>query len=127
MPVAVAVLLFCAGAALLAWWVWLRLGRTGSARSWARGSGEDVRRSMFLIPAVGAALVAVSLAAPAERGSQPAGAVAGVCLVVFLVLSTWGGLGLPIPRWYLPRWARDEYTRMRASEKSQRTRRTERR
>lgn len=122
MPVWLAVLLGCAGAGLLAYWVWLRLGRTAYARSWARGTERNAINAMCGIPAVGFALVGVALTGPAADGSGIASAVSAVCLVLMLVIGTWGGLQIPVPLWSLPRWARAEVTRRREAEKQIRAR-----
>jgi hypothetical protein len=125
MPVWLSVLLGCAGVAALGYWVWLRLGRTASARAWARGTERNAINAMCGIPAVGFALIGAALTVPADHGSGLASTLAVLCFVLFVAFGAWGGLQIPVPLWSLPGWARAEVGRRRAAEKRARARRKE--
>jgi hypothetical protein len=91
---------------MLAFVVWSRLGRTHGARWWV---GDRFQESAVLFWLPGLALV---LAATAGLRGYDDGANKGALayvplLLVGLVVSLWGGLFLPAPRWYVPRWSQE--------------------
>jgi hypothetical protein len=91
---------------ILAVGVWSRLGRTHGARWWV---GDRFQESAILFWLPGLALV---LAATAGLRGYDDGANKGALayvplLLVGLVVSLWGGLFLPVPRWYVPRWSQE--------------------
>jgi hypothetical protein len=104
--VAVSVLLLVVAVVMLAFVVWSRLGRTHGARWWV---GDRFQESAILCWLPGLALV---LAATAGLRGYDDGANKGALayvplLLVGLVVSLWGGLFLPAPRWYVPRWSQE--------------------
>jgi hypothetical protein len=104
--VAVSVLLLVVAVVMLAFVVWSRLGRTHGARWWV---GDRFQESAVLFWLPGLALV---LAATAGLRGYDDGANKGALayvplLLVGLVVSLWGGLFLPVPRWYVPRWSQE--------------------
>jgi hypothetical protein len=104
--VAVSVLLLVVAVIMLAFVVWSRLGRTHGARWWV---GDRFQESAVLFWLPGLALV---LAATAGLRGYDDGANKGALayvplLLVGLVVSLWGGLFLPAPRWYVPRWSQE--------------------
>lgn len=117
------VALVCLGSAVLAWWGRLRAGRSAAARSWAHGSARSALNAMCAVPSVGAALVTAGLTPAASHGSALASLVCLVTLPIFVVLGLWGGLQLPLPRWYLPLWARERAGTWRTAGKGPRPRR----
>ena len=97
-------LLVVVAVAMLGFVAWSRLGRTEGARWWV---GDRLQESAVLFWLPGLALV---LAATAGLRGYGNGAHPGVLafvplLLVGLVVSLWGGLFLPVPRWYVPRWS----------------------
>ncbi|GAA3704552.1 hypothetical protein GCM10022399_21410 [Terrabacter ginsenosidimutans] len=103
---AVSVLLLVVAVVMLAFVVWSRLGRTHGARWWV---GDRFQESAILFWLPGLALV---LAATAGLRGYDDGANKGALayvplLLVGLVVSLWGGLFLPVPRWYVPRWSQE--------------------
>lgn len=100
------VLLVVVAVAVLGFVVWSRLGRTLGARWWV---GDRFQESAVLFWLPGLALV---LAATAGLRGYDGGAHRGALLfvpllLVGLVVSLWGGLFLPAPRWYVPRWSQE--------------------
>lgn len=104
--VTVSVLLVLAAAALLAFVGWCRRGATLGARWWV-GDRHQESAVLFWLP--GLALVLAATAGLRGYGPGPhAGLFALVPLLLSgLALSLWGGLFLPVPRWFVPRWARE--------------------
>lgn len=99
-------LLVVVAVAMLGFVVWSRLGRTHGARWWV---GDRFQESAILFWLPGLALV---LAATAGLRGYDDGANKGALafvplLLVGLVVSLWGGLFLPAPRWYVPRWSQE--------------------
>ncbi|WP_344255192.1 hypothetical protein [Terrabacter carboxydivorans] len=99
-------LLVVVAVAMLGFVVWSRLGRTHGARWWV---GDRLQESAILFWLPGLALV---LAATAGLRGYDDGANKGALafvplLLVGLVVSLWGGLFLPAPRWYVPRWSQE--------------------
>ena len=100
------VLLLVVAVVMLAFVVWSRLGHTHGARWWV---GDRFQESAVLFWLPGLALV---LAATAGLRGYDDGANKGALayvplLLVGLVVSLWGGLFLPAPRWYVPRWSQE--------------------
>lgn len=99
------------GLAVLALTWWSRAGRTHRARWWAnRGDGGtlDERMVLFFLPSIGLFGIAVGPLMSFEP-NNPAHTwmlVFAPLLLVAFVLLVWGGLILPVPRWYLPAWLR---------------------
>jgi len=103
--VAVSALLVVVAVAMLGFVVWSRLGRTEGARWWV---GDRLQESavLFWLPGLALVLAATAGLRGYGNGAHP-GALAFVpLLLVGLVVSLWGGLFLPVPRWYVPRWSR---------------------
>lgn len=99
-----------AGAALLAVAVWSRRGATPRARWWV-GSRLNESAALFWFPGVGLILFAAGFLSTHRSGSGADWTFWFVPLVaVGGALALWGALLLPIPRWYTPRWTRDEQT-----------------
>lgn len=100
------------GLALAGYVLWARAGRSPRARGWAaRGQGStlDERAVLFFFPAVALFLLALGPLFGYD-GNDPSHQwrLAFVPLVILGgVLGLWGGLQLPVPRWYLPRWLRE--------------------
>ena len=99
------------GLAALALVWWSRAGRTPRARWWAkRGDGGtlDERMVLFFLPSIG--LFGITMGPlmsfePNNPGHTWMLLFAPLLLVAF-VLFVWGGLILPVPRWYQPKWLR---------------------
>lgn len=99
-----------AGAALLAFAVWSRRGTTPRARWWA---GERINENavLFWLPGLGLILVAAGFLSFHRSGPGADWTFWFVPLVaVGGALALWGGLFLPVPKWYAPGWTRDEKT-----------------
>ncbi|WP_147062715.1 hypothetical protein [Terrabacter aerolatus] len=100
------VLLVVVAVALLGFVVWSRLGRSEGARWWV---GDRFQESaiLFWLPGIALVLGATAGLRGYDDGAHQ-GALAFVpLLLVGLVVSLWGGLFLPAPRWYVPRWSRE--------------------
>lgn len=102
--VAVSALLVLVAVAMLGFVVWSRLGLTEGARWWV---GDRLQESAVLFWLPGLALVLAATAGLRGYGNGAhTGALAFVpLLLVGLVVSLWGGLFLPVPGWYVPRWS----------------------
>ena len=99
------VLLAVAGAALLvAVFVWRRQARNGPA--WWTENVFHRRAVLCVMPGIALALLTAGPVATYDRGD---GLQIWAALPFFagLILTTWGWLGLPVPRWYLPRWLKE--------------------
>ena len=97
-------LLVVVAVGMLGFVVWSRLGRTEGARWWV---GDRLQESavLFWLPGLALVLAATAGLRGYGNGANP-GALAFVpLLLVGLVVSLWGGLFLPVPRWYVPRWS----------------------
>lgn len=104
------VLLVVLGLALAGFVLWCRAGGE-RARWWAgRGDGAtlDERAVLFFLPALALFLVSLGPLLGYDGNEPDSGwRLAFVPLVVLgAVLGLWGGLQLPVPQWYLPRWLR---------------------
>ena len=101
------VLITSVGVILLAAVVWSRLGRSESARWWV---GDRVQENavLFWLPGIALILIATGPLMTYDDGAN--GAVLGFVPLVLVggLLSIWGGLFLPVPRWYTPRWTRTD-------------------
>lgn len=99
-----------AGCALLAVAGWSRSGVSRRSRWWV-GSRLHESAALFWLPGVGLILFAAGFLSTHRSGSSadwtfwfvPLAGLGGI-------LALWGALFLPLPKWYPPRWARDEQT-----------------
>ena len=100
------VLLVVVALALLGFVTWSRLGRTHGARWWV---GERFQESavLFWLPGLALVLLATAGLRGYDDGANPGVLVLVPVLLLGLVVSLWGGLFLPVPRWYVPRWAHE--------------------
>jgi hypothetical protein len=91
--------------------VWMRLGRSPSARAWVGSSGErGVRLSLFVLPGIGLCALALGISPWLDGG--PGGLLLLVLVAAGLVcLLGWGMMQLPYPRWTVPGWARERVAR----------------
>lgn len=104
------VILTVAGVLLLAYAGWSRLGRTRAARWWA-GNVVNENAVLFWLPGLGLILLASGPLLTYEAGPGGHWSFWFVPLVAIGgVLALWGGLFLPVPQWYAPRWTRDGTT-----------------
>ena len=102
--------LILGGVAAMALVLWSRGGRTHRARWWAdKGTGDalDERLVLFFLPGIALGLWGFALLYDFS-GSQVQWwrLPALPALLLGFVLIMWGGLQLPVPRWYLPAWLR---------------------
>lgn len=99
-----------AGAALLAFAGWSRRGATTRARWWV-GSRLQESAALFWLPGVGLILFAAGFLSTHRSGGSADWTFWFVPLVAIGgTLALWGGLFLPVPKWYSPGWTRDEKT-----------------
>ncbi|MDN5796651.1 MAG: hypothetical protein L0H79_12960 [Intrasporangium sp.] len=102
------VLITAIGISLLAVVLWCRLGQSERARWW---TGDRVHENavLFWLPGLGLILLAAGPLMTYDGANR--GVLSFVPLVLLGgLLSLWGGLFLPVPRWYTPRWTRSETT-----------------
>lgn len=91
--------------------LWSRAGRTHRARWWAsRGTGStlDERMVLFFLPGIAVALVGLGPVLHYDEFDRSTHWLLWFVplLIIGGALTLWGGLQLPVPRWYLPRWRR---------------------
>lgn len=100
------------GFAMLAVAGWSRSGVNRRSRWWV-GSRLNESAALFWVPGVALILFAAGFLSTHRSGSSADWTFWFVPLaVVGGTLALWGALLLPIPKWYTPRWTRDEQTTM---------------
>jgi hypothetical protein len=111
-------LLLLGGLVVLAASLWCRAGRSDAAQWWV-GSDWNERAILFVLPG-GSVFVLGLLSVQWVEGSAgihgPNDALmflAGVTALMGVVVMVWGMFFLPIPRWFVPRWFRQELIRRR--------------
>lgn len=99
-----------AGCALLAFALWSRSGLNQRSKWWI-GSRVNENAVLFWLPGLGLILFAAGFLSNHAAGTAADWTFWFVPLVVIGgLLSLWGGLFLPVPRWYAPRWTRTDTT-----------------
>lgn len=99
-------LLILAALALAGFVGWCRSGRSIASRWWV---GDRLNESaiLFWLPALAVVLLTTAALRGYDDGNLPLRLLLVPGLLGGLLLSLWGGLFLPVPRWYVPRWARE--------------------
>lgn len=117
-------LLLLGGLAVLAFSLWCRAGRSRVARWW-RGSETSERAVLLVFPGLSVVLLAAGLLPLTDDGSEVR-VLLGLAVLAGLAVATWGGLALPVPRWYVPGWVRPEHDRRRQEQRSRKAARRRR-
>lgn len=105
-----------AGVLLAVFVLWSRRGRSHRARWWAaRGDGGalDERMVLLFLPGIALVLIALGPLLQYDEFDRSTNWLLGFAPLAIIggVLTLWGGLQLPVPRWYLPRWLRQRAAR----------------
>lgn len=113
-------LLLVAGLLLLAASLWWRTSPGPGRRRWWLRSEVDTYAALLVFPGIALGLVSawpiVSYdPALADLGGESWKLWFVLPAALGLLLAAWGMLWLPVPRWFQPRWARDELARARRS------------
>jgi hypothetical protein len=94
------------GVLILAVAVWSRLGRRRAARWWV-GDRVNENAVLFWLPGIALILIAAGPLSTYDDSPQRWVFWFVPVLLAGAVLSLWGGLFLPVPRWYAPGWTHD--------------------
>ena len=105
------IVLTLAGCVLIAASVWSRAGRSTRARWWV-GRRWNESGALCWMPGFGLVL---ACSGPLSGWKDPSDStwwstLLSILVLVGLVLALWGCLFLPLPKWFTPRWTRDERT-----------------
>lgn len=118
---AASIVLTVLGVALTAFSLWERLGRGVNARAWV-DSPSDKALSMALMLRPGLGLVLLSLGLIIPLGDVVVlGLLVALLGPIGLVMVFWAILEVPLPRWWVPGFARGRFDRQREQKKGARS------